>query len=186
MVSLASLWLPILLSAVLVFVVSALVHMVLPIHRKDFAQLPGEANVLEAMRKENVASGDYVFPCPQSMKEMKSPEMMKKYEQGPVGFLTIIPSGPPAMGASLVQWFVYSLVVGVFIAYLASRTLIAGTEYLQVFRVAGTAAFLAYAGTQPVQSIWGKRKWSTTAKHVMDGFLYALVTAGAFAGFWPE
>ena len=90
------------------------------------------------------------------------------------------------MGKSLIQWFIYSLVLGVFVAYVTSRTTGAGAEYLQVFRVAGVAAFLGYAGAEPVAAIWGKRKWSTIGKRIFDGFIYALVTAGAFAGFWPN
>jgi hypothetical protein len=120
------------------------------------------------------------------MKEMRSPEMMKKYAQGPVGFLTVAPSGPPAMGVPLVQWFVYSLVLGVFVAYVAGRTVDPGAEYLQVFRVSGAVAFIGHAGGHPVASIWGKRRWSTTGRHIVDSLLYALLTAGAFGGFWPE
>jgi len=186
MVGFASLWLPILLSAVLVFLFSSIVHMVLRIHRNDFAALPGEANVLSALRGQNIPPGDYVFPYCSSPSAMKSPEMQQKLQQGPVGFATIMPSGAMGMGSSLVQWFVYTLVIGVLVAYVTSRTEPAGAAYASVFRVAGTVAFIAYAGAVPVTSIWGKRKWSTTWKHVFDGLLYSLLVGGAFAGFWPK
>ena len=186
MVSLAALWLSILLSAVLVFVMSSIIHMALRFHNKDFSRVPGEAEVGEAMRKAGVAPGDYVFPFAASMKELGSPEMKKKYEQGPVGFLTVAPSGPPAMGRPLVQWFVYSLALGFLVAYVTSRTVSPGAEYLQVFRVSGAVAFIGYAGAHAQASIWGKRRWSTTVRHIVDSLLYALLTAGAFAGFWPE
>ena len=42
MVALADLWLPILVSGVVVFVVSSVIHMLIPIHRGDYAKLPGE------------------------------------------------------------------------------------------------------------------------------------------------
>jgi hypothetical protein len=138
MVSITSLWLPIVLSAVIVFIASSIIHMVLPYHRSDYKKLPNEEKLLEAIRSEKVAPGDYTFPCPASPKDMSSPEMMEKYKQGPVGFATIIPSGPPAMGKQLVLWFLFCLIVGFFVAYVTGRTLDFGAHYLAVFRVAGT------------------------------------------------
>ena len=98
MVSLLDLWLPILLSAVLVFLASYILHMVLPLHHDDYGKLPGEEKVRAAMRAEGVGVGNYAFPCPSGPKDMQSPEMLKKYKGGPVGFMTVLPSGPPAMG----------------------------------------------------------------------------------------
>ncbi len=117
---------------------------------------------------------------------MSSPEIVAKMKEGPVGFLTVLPSGEPAMGKNLAQWFVYSVVIGVLVAYLTGRTLGPGTHYLQVFRVAGTVAFLAYAGATPIASIWFGRKWSTTLKTAVDGLAYALLTAGTFGWLWPQ
>lgn len=185
MVSLTALWFPIVLSAVLVFVVSSVMHMVLKYHAGDFAGLPDEEKALEGMRGATITPGDYTFPYSSSMKEMGSPEMKAKFERGPVGMMTVLPNGPIAMGASLVQWFVYCLAVGVLVAYITGLTVAPGAEYMHTFRVASVAAFLAYAGAQPMASIWMKRRWSTTWKHVLDGFIYSLVTAGAFAGFYP-
>jgi len=186
MVALTSLWLSIVLSAVLVFAASSIVHMVLKWHQTDWSKLPGEEAALEALHKTGVKPGDYFFPHAPSLQAAGEPEMIAKMKRGPVGIVTVMPSGAPAMGKQLGQWFVYLLAVGVAVAYLTSRTVGAGAEYLQVFRVAGTTAFLAYAGAEPVVSIWFKRSWSTTLKNVIDGFVYALLTAGAFAGFWPE
>jgi len=120
------------------------------------------------------------------MKELGTPEMIEKCERGPVGTMTIRPSGAPGMGKQLALWFVYTLLVGVVVAYLTGRTVAPGTEYLQVFRVAGTAAFLCFAGAEPILSIWYGRSWKITVKNMVDGLLYSLVTAGAFAGFWPS
>ena len=50
MVPLTSLWLPILLSAVVVFAASSIIHMVLPYHRNDFKKLPDEEGFLAALR----------------------------------------------------------------------------------------------------------------------------------------
>jgi len=34
-------------------------------------------------------------------------------------------------------------------------------------------------------SIWYKRAWKTTAKYMLDGFIYGLVTAATFGWLWP-
>jgi nucleoside recognition membrane protein YjiH len=120
------------------------------------------------------------------MADMKSPEFQERFRQGPVGFLSVSPGGEISMAKSMIQWFVFSVLVSAAVAYLTGRTVGPGAEYFAVFRVAGTVAFLTYAGAQPMASIWEKRSWSTTWKHMLDGFLYGLVTAGCFAGFWPD
>ena len=185
MVSLAALWLPIVLAAVIVFVASSIMHMVLPYHRSDYSQLPDEDKIRAVLRSANLKPGLYVFPfC--LPKDMKSPAMAEKYKEGPVGMLTIMPSGPPAMPKFLVQWFVFCLVIGFFVAYLTGRTLPAGANYLEVFRVAGTAAFLAYGLAHLSNGIWKGQRWSTTIKEVIDGLVYGLLTAGTFGWLWPR
>ena len=48
MVGLTTLWLPVLLSAVLVFIASSIIHTLLNYHWTDWDKIPGEDNVLEA------------------------------------------------------------------------------------------------------------------------------------------
>lgn len=186
MVPITDLWLPILLSAVIVFVASSIIHMVLPYHRSDYRKLPEEERLLDVLRGAGVTPGPmYHFPhC--THKEMKSPEAVEKFKRGPVGLLTVIPSGPPAMGRYLTQWFFFCVLISLFVAYLTGRTLSTGTSYLAVFRVAGTAAFLGYAASQIQDSIWKGQTWRVTLKHVLDGLLYALLTAGTFGWLWPR
>lgn len=185
MVPLSALWLPIVLSAVIVFVASSIMHMVLPYHRSNYTRLPDEDKVMAALRTPALARGLYVFPfC--TPKEMKSPAAIEKYKQGPVGFVTIMPSGPPALPKFLVQWFVYSLGVSFFVAYLTGHTVTVGTPYLAVFRVVGTAAFLAYGLGIVPNGIWKGQLWSITIKEVIDGLVYALLTAGTFGWLWPR
>lgn len=186
MVSITALWLPILLSAVIVFVASWIMHMVFTYHRGDYKKLPGEERILEVMRKEGVGPGNYHFPFAPSPKEMGSPEMREKYNQGPVGLMSIMPSGCPPMGKYLTQWFVFCLLMGVFVAYLTGRTVSTGAEYLAVFRVAGTAAFLGYGLGNITNSIWKGQKWSATIKELIDGLIYGSLTAGTFGTFWPR
>jgi hypothetical protein len=186
MVSLTALWLPIVLSAVAVFIASSVIHMVFKYHTSEYRQLPDEDAVLGALRNAKVGPGFYAFPRAATMKEMGSPEMQEKYKKGPCGTVNVIPSGPPAMGRALILWFIYSLVVGVFAGYLASRTLAPGTHYLQVFRVVGCASFMAYSFAYLSDGIWKMKPWSMNLKHVFDGLVYGLLTAGCFGWLWPQ
>jgi hypothetical protein len=187
MVPISSLWLPILLSAFLVFVVSSVLHMVLKYHRADYRPVPKEAEVLAALRAAGVTTpGLYNFPYCPSAQEMGSDDMVKKLEQGPVGILTVMPSGPMKLGKFLGLWFVYLLLVSLFAAYLAGRTMAPGTDYLAVFRVVGTATFMAYCLSPFVDSVWKGQPWSNTVRAMADGLLYALVTAGTFGWLWPR
>ena len=186
MVPIMSLWLPIVLAAVIVFIVSSIIQMVLPYHRSDYRAVPSEDAVMEAMRKFNIPPGDYMMPRPASMKDMGAPQFKEKREKGPVAVMTILPPGPANMTGNLVQWFLYSIVIGVFTAYVTGRVLPAGTPYLQVFRVAGTVAFMGYALALWQNSIWYRRAWSTTIKSNIDGLIYGLMTAGTFGWLWPR
>ncbi len=186
MVPITALWLPILPSAVIVFVASSIMHMVLPYHKSDYRKLPDEDKVVDALRAAGVTPGPvYALPhC--THKDMKSPEVVEKFKRGPVGLLTVMPSGAPAMGKYLGLWFVNCIVVGIFVAYLTGRTRVSGTQYLEIFRVAGATAFMGYGVGQLQDSIWKGQTWGVTAKHVFDGLIYALLTAGTFGWLWPR
>jgi hypothetical protein len=185
MVPLAALWLPIVLSGIIVFVASSIMHMVLPYHRSDYSKLPDEDKVLGALRGAGLARGSYIFPHT-THKDMKSPEMAEKYKQGPVGMLTVFPTGPVNMGKFLGMWFGYCLAIGFFVAYLAAHTVTIGAPNLVVFRVVGTAAFLAYGLGHISNGIWKGQLWSVTIKEVFDGLIYGLLTAGVFGWLWPR
>lgn len=185
-VSLLSLWMPIALAAVLVFVVSSLIHMVFTYHQNDVSKLPAEDAARDAMRPLAIPPGDYVIPYAGSAAAMKSPEYAEKLNQGPVMMLTVLPNGPFAMGKSLAQWFGFTLLVSLFAAYLCSRTLGPGAEYLAVFRISSTVAFAGYALGLMQGSIWYHRNWGATVRSMFDGLLYALVTGGTFGMLWPS
>lgn len=186
MVGIPALWLPILVAAVIVFVASSIIHMVLPYHRSDYRKLPKEDEVLAALRSFSIPPGDYMFPCGDGMASMKDPAFVDKLKKGPVGVMTVFPSGVPSMTRSLILWFVYCAVVGVFAAYIAGRALGPGAPYLAVFRFAGCTAFVAYALALWQQSIWYRRAWSTTVKATIDGLVYGLLTGGTFGWLWPQ
>ncbi len=185
MTTIVALWLPILVAAVLVFIASSIIHMAPLWHKGECPAVPDQDRLLDAMRPFGLKPGEYMLPRAGDMKAMKSPEFIEKLKRGPVVFMTVLPNGPVSMGKALGQWFVYCLIVGFLAAYVASRTLDAGAEYLAVFRIAGTTAFIAYAVALWQQSIWYSRPWSTTLKLTLDGIIYGLITGGAFGWLWP-
>lgn len=185
MVPILSLWLPILVSAALVFVASSVIHMLLGYHASDYVALPDEEAVGAAIRGAGVAPGDYTIPYAGSMSEMGSPEYLEKMSRGPVALLTVRRSGPVDMRATMVGWFVFNVAVGVLAGYMASRAVGAGADFGSVFRFAGTTAFAAYAMGSWSESIWFGRKWSTTLKNTADGVVYAVITGLVFAWLWP-
>ena len=142
MVTLSALWLPILVSGVIVFFASSILHMVLPLHKSDYNQLPDEEHVRAVLGRQNLTPAQSVIPFCADMKEMKSPEITRKWAEGPVGFVTIRPSGTMSMGKPLSQWFIYCIVISYIAAYLVGRVLGPGAPYLEVFRAIGIAAFL--------------------------------------------
>ena len=135
-------WLPILLSAVAVFILSSIIHMVLKYHNTDFQPLPNEEQVMEDLGKHNLPPGEYNFPRAKDMKEMGSPEFIEKMKKGPVGFMTVMENAPPNIGKQLVLWFIYSIIVGIFAAYIAGHGLGPGARYLAAFRLVGSTAFV--------------------------------------------
>jgi hypothetical protein len=185
MVSVVTLWLPILLSAVVVFILSSFIHMVLPYHKSDFKKLPSEDQVLDDLGRANIPPGEYMFPFCNDNKERKSQEFKDKINKGPTGIMTIFPAGSFGMGSSLVSWFIYCLVVGVFAAYISGRALMPGVSYLSVFRFASCTAFIGYGLALVQDSIWYRKSWGTTFKNLIDALIYGLFTGGIFGWLWP-
>jgi hypothetical protein len=186
MTGLDALWLPILLSSVIVFVVSSVIHTVLPWHKNDYPKIPNEDKVMDALRQLAIPPGDYMVPRPASHQQMRSPEFTEKLNGGPVMVVTVMPNGPVSMGKNLASWFIYLLVVAVFAAYVAGRALPVGAVYLRVFQFIGATAFIGYSLALWQMSIWYQRAWSTTIKSTIDGLIYASLTAGTFGWLWPR
>jgi hypothetical protein len=183
---LGALWLPIILSAVFVFVLSAIIHMVLKYHNRDYQPLPNEEAVRAALRPANVPPGQYVIPYCKEMKDLETPEMKQKFAEGPVAVVRVRRPGPPSMGPSLTQWFLFTLMVSLFVAYVAASAIPPGAPYMHVFRIVGGVGFLAYAAGQLPGAIWMAKPWSVATREVFDGLLYGLVTAGTFGWLWPK
>jgi len=185
MISLTALLLPALVSAVLVFLVSSLVHMLTPWHAGDFNRLPNEDGVLAALRPFALTPGQYVAPRPSGMKDMGSPEFQAKVKLGPSIMLSVMP-GNTGMGAQLALWFVYSFGVALFAGFITSKAWPPGTTYSIVFKFVAAIAFAANSIGLWQMSIWYRRPWSVTLKSTIDGLIYACLTAGAFGWLWPR
>lgn len=184
MVSLSSLWIPILLSAAVVFVASSIIHMMLSYHRSDYRKLEDEDGIIAALRPFGVPPGDYILPHGGSPDAMKSPEFADKVTKGPVIFMTVLRNEMPAMGSSLIQWFVYCVVVSVFAAYITGRAVAPAAGMMPVLQFAGTTAFMGYGLALAQNSIWYKRAWSTTLKSMADSLVYGVLTGLVFGWFW--
>jgi hypothetical protein len=183
---LAQLWMPIIASAVLVFIASHVIHIVIKWHNSDYRKLANEDDVRAAIRAASPAPGQYVVPHCLDMKDMGTPEMQKKFVEGPIAFVTLRPSGMPSMGRTLALWFGYTLAIGVIAAYLASRALPSTASFGQVCRLVATVAFVAYAGGSVQMGIWFGKPWGSVVKDVADGLIYGVITGATFAWLWPR
>ena len=184
MVALTALWLPVLLSAVVVFIASSIVHMALPWHSKDFNRFASEDTALDALRKLNLAPGDYAAPIARTTAEMNSDEYKARVAKGPSVILTVL-SPNNSMPINLVKWFVYLIVVGVFAGYVAGAALPAGADYMQVFRITSTVAFAGLALAIWQNWIWYSRNIGYVVRSTIDALVYALLTGGIFGWLWP-
>lgn len=185
MIGLGSLWLAIVLASALVWIASAIVWMVLPHHRTDFRSLPDEEATRAILGSQSLAPGGYTIPHCTSVKDMQRPAVRQKFDQGPVALITILPNQMPPMTRNLVLTMVFYLIVSTVVAYVASRSLEPGADYLSVFRLTGAVAWLAYGFAVIPDAIWFGRPWSHIAKILADALAYALLTAGVFGWLWP-
>jgi len=186
MTTLGLLWLPILVSAVVVFIASSFIHMVAGWHKSDYPKLANEDQVRAALKPLAIPPGDYCIPRPASREDMRSTAFAEKMKDGPVMVFTVRPGGSMGMGRNLSLWFVYCLVMGLLAAYISGAALPPGSPYLRVFRFAGATAFIGYAAALWQLSIWYWRSWSITIKATLDGLIYGLLTAGVFGWLWPK
>ena len=181
---LTPLWLPILLSAVVVWVASAIVWMALPHHKRDFIALPDEDGFMEHVRKSGLGPGNYVFPDFRGRDAMKSEKVCKALESGPVGHLSLWPT-PLTMGGKMVATFVVFLVVSTLIAYLTRVALPGAAPFGKVFQVATTAGVLAYCFSFIPNAVWFGAYRRTIVAGIVDGVVYGVITGAIFAWRWP-
>ena len=87
-----TLWLPILVSAVVVFIAGAVIWMVMPWHKTDWSKTADEEAVRAALK--STGPGMYSLPhC--NPEQFKDPAMQQKFKDGPQAFITVVPNGMP-------------------------------------------------------------------------------------------
>jgi len=177
---------PTLVSAVAVFILSSIVHMVLPWHKNDYPSLPNQDATMDALRALNIPPGEYMAPKPANRDDMKSPEFKAKMERGPVFILNIRPPGGWSMGKPLVYWFIYSVVISWFAGHVAWGADIPAAETHRLFHTIGLAAALGYCAALWQATIWFGKPWMSTLKSTVDGLIYAAATAFIFIWLWPK
>ena len=180
------LWLPILATAILIFVASHLIHIVFKWHNSDYKKFANEDAVRDAIRAGSPLPGQYVLPHCLDMKEMQGEAMMKKYVDGPIAFVTVRKSGPPTMSAALTFWFLFSLVIAAIAACLALSAYGLKGDAHDAGHLVGMISLLAYGGGSVLQGIWMGKPWASVAKEVFDGVIYATISALSFMWLWPH
>lgn len=180
-----SLWLPVVVSAVAVWLTSALLHMALKYHRADYKRLPDEEAVGAALRADAPAPGYYAIPYSVDPAEMKDPAVQERYRRGPVALIAVMRSGPPAMGKTLAQWLLFCLLVSFVTAYVARQTLTPATVGHVVMQITGAVAFVGYGFGAFPNSIWFGIPWSNALRALLDAAIYSLLTGAIFWWLWP-
>ena len=184
MSSLAPLWLPIVLSALFVFIGSFIVHMVVRWHNNDQIALPNEAAVADVLR--GIPAQDYRIPYPTKPGDFKSPEFQERAKRGPMAMITITQGDMmTSFRNALIQWFVLCLVIAFVAGHVAYPMLGPGAEYMEVFHTVGLTAYAAFGLGIVQQSIWFGKPWKPTIKSMVDALLYAGLMAGTFGWLWP-
>ncbi len=185
MVDLTQLWLPILLSAIVVFIASALAWTVLPHHRADFKAVPDQKKFDDALASLGIKPGLYMFPYSDDPKNaMKDPAYVERWKAGPCGTFNLFAKSPN-MGRNMALSFVFYLITSVFVAYVCTLALGAGDSYMRVFQIAGTVAIMAYSFGAIPKDIWFSTPPRAVITNLIDGIIFGLLTAGVFGWLWP-
>ncbi len=185
MSAIVSLWMPILATAVLIFIASSLIHMVFKWHNADYKKLANEDDVRAVIRAGSAAPGQYVIPHCTDMKDMGGDDTKKKFVEGPVAFMTVRKSGVPEMGPCLTQWFLFCLLVAAVAGCVAAGAVGFGANGHQAGHVVGMMSLLAYGGGSLQMGIWFGKPWGSVAKDLLDSLIYAVISALVFMWLWP-
>ncbi len=182
---LPALWLPILVSAVAVFIASSLVHMVFKWHNSDYRALPNEDDAAAVLRAGNLSPGMYHMPHCVDMKDLQREDVKARFRAGPIALITVLPNGEPKMGTSLRNWFILNVVVSVIAGAITVQSLGLEVDHGRAGHLAGLIAFLTYGGACVQQSVWMGKPWLSTFKDLLDAFIYGTVVALSFMFLWP-
>lgn len=177
---LTMLWLPIVLSAVVLFFASFIAWTVLTHHESDFQKLDREDQWMQAVKDLRPAAGTYIFPY-MTHKQNKDPAAMERYKTGPRGKLVVWDM--PNMGRNLGLTFLYFLIIAAVTAYIAWSAL-AGqqVDFMKAFQITGAIGVLVFASSGQLNAIWFPRR---TLMDFLDGIVFGLLMGLIFGFLWP-
>lgn len=179
------LWLPILLSAAAVWLISLVFGMALPHHKQDWIGLSDEDGFMDFIRRNGIKPGNYLFPDFRTREALKSAKVEKALNEGPVGHLSVWRT-PVTMGDKMVGAFIVHLVVATLIAYLTRIALPGAAPFAKVFQIAGTAGILAYSFSFIPNALWFGAYKRTIVASIIDGIICGLVIGVIFAWRWQH
>ncbi|MHC9509624.1 hypothetical protein [Kangiella sp. M94] len=185
-ISIADLWLPILLSGLFAWIASALIHMLIKYHNSDYQKLNNEDDIAKAIAEGKSKVGFYTLPHCADFKEMEDPKVQQRFKDGPVAIVTIIQNGLPPMGKLLIQQLLFFVIGSLLIGYIGSIGMVAGAPTGDIFRLLFVAGFICFGWASIPYSIWFGHPWSVTSKYLMDAIIYAVVVASTFCWLWPK
>jgi len=180
----AHLWLAIVLSAALVFALSAASHMALPWRRKEWGRIT-EFGALQAALRD-LPPGLYAFPAAPDSRQQMSKEWQERWAKGPSGWLTLAPPGPVSMGRNMALSLLAFLVVAFLVAYVAAHSLPAAPTFRAVFRIVGAVGFMSFGAGSVFNSIWYHRPWRAYLADLIDALLFGLAMGALFGWLWPR
>lgn len=188
---LTQLWLPILVSGVVVWIASAIFWMAIGHHNKDRDTLPAGADreLMATISRLNIAPGSYSFPDFSQVDKSLPPKERRAaqkalYNTHPQGLLRVW--RPINMGRNMALTFLFYLVSSTVIAYLAWAALPHGATFAKVFQVVGTAGVLAFTFASFPGDLWFQEKRRAMVMCLIDGVVLGLIAGAIFAWLWPR
>lgn len=180
---LVGLWLPIVISTIVLFFASFIARTILPHHRAGWHKLDHEPAFMNQLQEMNIPPGSYVFPYAETRQQSSQETFLKTYAKGPRGTINI--HTIPNLGLNLFCTFIFFLITVTLIAYIAQQAFAGWSDeseitFLKVFQIVGTISVLTYSSSTILSSISSKRPF---LMEVIDGIAYGLIVGVIFASF---
>lgn len=171
MTPLTSLWLPILVATLGVFLWNTVAWTRLPHHRDDFKVPPDGVDPEKLLDTNGLAAGQYVLESPQRGDRPRA--------------VLVVAAGPTPMGRNLLFSALLYGLVSVLVAYVTAVGMPAGAPAMKVLQLSGTAGVMAYSLGLLPNAIWFGRPVRPVVMDVLDGVVAGLLTGVIFALLWP-
>ena len=133
MTPITSLLIPIVVCAVAVFIVSMIIHMVMPWHKSDYGNVPNDDAAIAAIQSLKLAPDDYAVPNPRLPGGGKNPNFIANFERGPSFHMTVMNPGKMNMGKYLGTWFLFTLLISAIAGWVTGSIVAPGGNTHAVF-----------------------------------------------------